>query len=151
MPAETNESATYIAVTVAEDVDTSPGIAMEWEDVVDGRVRPFTGGAMAGYCVDDLPNMKISPVLPGRKGLFLYVGGYPPKHVHVFDSELYCLRYRYSSPPRYTGAVELGCACGKQRTFTPSDGQPTKAFWGFDMGSPNPPLPSQPPHLAWED
>lgn len=73
------------------------------------------------------------------------------KHIHVFDSEVYCLRYRYSSPRRYTGAVELGCACGKQRLFTPSDGQPTKAFWGVDMGTPNPPLDSQPPHLAWRE
>jgi hypothetical protein len=75
------------------------------------------------------------------------------KHVHVFDSEVYCLRYQDSSrhPIRYSGAVELGCACGKQRTFTPSDGQPTKEFWGFDLGHPNQPLPSQPPHLAWKD
>ena len=89
------------------------------------------------------------------------------KHVHIFDSEVYCLRYGSSVPTRgayapretdvmihqkrYSGAVELGCACGKQRTFTPSDGQPTKEFWGVDMGSPNPPLDSQPPHLAWRE
>jgi hypothetical protein len=72
-------------------------------------------------------------------------------HIHVFDSDIYILRYQDSPrrPTCYSGTADLGCECGARRTFTPSDGQPTKAFWGFDMGQPNPPLPSQPPHLAW--
>ncbi len=73
------------------------------------------------------------------------------KHVHVFDSEVSALRYASHQTMCYSGAVDLGCTCGAVRTFTPSDGQPTKAFWGFDWGSPNPPLASQPPHLAWKD
>jgi hypothetical protein len=88
------------------------------------------------------------------------------EHIHVFDSEVYCLRYQAPTPrrgvyaptasdgmippSRYSGAVELGCECGAVRTFTPSDGQPTKEFWGSDMGQPNPALPSQPPHLVWD-
>lgn len=75
------------------------------------------------------------------------------KHVHVFDSEVYLMQFqdRYFGKPVNSGAVVMECECGKRRTFTPSDGQPTKAFWGVDMGSPNPHPESQPPHLAWKE
>ncbi len=72
-------------------------------------------------------------------------------HVHRFDSAEFTLRFQDSSrgTVRYSGAVELACACGKRRLFGPSDGQPTKAFWGADFGTPNPWPESQPQHLAW--
>jgi hypothetical protein len=69
-------------------------------------------------------------------------------HIHVFDSEVRILRYTVRGVPN--GVVDLGCTCGATRTFTFSDGQPSKEFWGVDIGKPNPPLPSQPPHLAWD-
>lgn len=72
-------------------------------------------------------------------------------HKHVFDSERHITRfYSCTNPKTYSGAVSLGCACGMTRIFTPVDGQPTSEFWGVDMGKPNPPLPSQPAHLAWD-